>query len=689
MFFQRSFQILCIFSSTLFVGPLFGTDARDTNKSLSHATEKYDVVVIGAGVAGLTVARYLKAFNYKVCVLEGNNRIGGRIVTDREMFGVPINLGASWIHGDSNEIFTVAQKLNLKIPQTKRDATRLFKKNNSKHRAIPFSEEDYETALQVIRDFHENISPQVDQSVSYVVREFMQNKHLDTLGKLCIRGYIAHRVSGLHGLSEEKLSSSVLRVPPSESDYFMLDGYDRIVEKSSEGLTVDKDILLNHMVTHIDYSGEGGVKVTVDEGNVFKARYAVCTVPLGVLKKKMITFLPELPEEKSDAIHRLEMGVLNHIVLEFPEVFWHTSENSDGDNDVPHWICIAYESKKPMPSLFFNYNVYDSTKPILICEVAGDLALELEDKSDSEVVEEVMNSLKSMFGPDIQHPKKTYMTRWAKNKFSYGSYSSTPVTMLQNDYETLQNPLRDSAHNERVFFAGEAMSEVGRSTVHGAYDSGLLAGGVIHDLMKASAGNLVPEEAPSIIKHNEDVLYKQRMQEATVDTEVQGRAVVLEDERLASEKLHEKVQEIRKLLKARNVQKLQENVTASVRVVEPEKVAVVIQKKNPLKPVVQPAPKQEDMRDIVKNLNALITQAPGVVKRAKAAEKIVAGFNEAHYNTYQASFWERLALECSQDSDCKELVEKLQSWGGVSGVLGSGLKNLFDGFKKNGITFAD
>ncbi|WP_051021052.1 FAD-dependent oxidoreductase [Synechococcus sp. PCC 6312] len=74
----------------------------DQAKPLREATnldQIWDVIVIGAGVAGLAAARILQDQGQRVLVLEGRNRIGGRVWTNRSLDGLPLDLGASWIHG--------------------------------------------------------------------------------------------------------------------------------------------------------------------------------------------------------------------------------------------------------------------------------------------------------------------------------------------------------------------------------------------------------------------------------------------------------------------------------------------------------------------------------------------------------------------------------------------------------------
>src|SRR5688572_22677600 len=77
------------------------------------------VVIIGAGVAGLAAARTLHDAGYQVTVLEGRDRIGGRVWTSRAMDGIPVDLGASWIHGiDDNPVSELAEEAGVETVAT-------------------------------------------------------------------------------------------------------------------------------------------------------------------------------------------------------------------------------------------------------------------------------------------------------------------------------------------------------------------------------------------------------------------------------------------------------------------------------------------------------------------------------------------------------------------------------------------
>jgi monoamine oxidase len=234
-------------------------------------------------------------------------------------------------------------------------------------------------------------------------------------------------------------------------------GYHQIVKGLAQGL----DIRLNTMVNAIQY-GDEGVEVQTSAG-VFMAEKVVVTIPLGVLKQASIKFEPPLPQSKQEAINRLGMGVLNKVYLKFPNIFW------DADAEVFSYIGETlgewsdWLSFTPMTG-----------EPILMAFHGGDKGFDLEDLSDDEVIAGAMQTLRTMFGEDAPAPETYLITRWGRDKFSYGSYSHIPPFASGDDYDALFEPVDDV-----LFFAGEATSQKYPATVHGAYLSGVAAGELV------------------------------------------------------------------------------------------------------------------------------------------------------------------------------------------------------------------
>ena len=214
------------------------------------------------------------------------------------------------------------------------------------------------------------------------------------------------------------------------------------------------DIRLNQIVQSVEY-GEAGVTVTTTQG-IFEGDYAVITLPLGVLKSESVSFVPPLPVAKQAAIHNLGMSVLNKVYLHFPDVFWDTDAE---------WIGYLGERTGEWASAL---NLYAYTeRPVLLLFNAGEYGLAIEDMSDEQIVQKAMDMLRAVYGENIPDPDGVLITRWGKDPFALGSYSSIYLGATPEDREALA----ESVENV-LFFAGEATSTEFAATVHGALLSG-------------------------------------------------------------------------------------------------------------------------------------------------------------------------------------------------------------------------
>ena len=157
-------------------------------------------------------------------------------------------------------------------------------------------------------------------------------------------------------------------------------------------------ILLNQTVTRIKYSDES-VEVTTAQGIIYTAEYALCTFSTGVLESKMVTFDPDLPDWKKEAIFRLRMVHFTKIFLKFPTKFWDDSEfilhvSKQGSGHFPTFQDLDRPG-------FFNGS------KMLLAFVTGDVALRIEDQDDSKTLDEVMQVLRNMYGDGIPNATGT------------------------------------------------------------------------------------------------------------------------------------------------------------------------------------------------------------------------------------------------------------------------------------------
>ncbi len=414
-----------------------------------------DVLVLGAGIAGLAAARTLTDKGLSVIVLEARNRVGGRMWTDSSL-GLPLDLGASWIHGVSgNPITKLAKQFGVKTVPTDDENGIAFAADGS---ALP--DDEFTRMEALFEDIYEEVAAMQedtdeDMSLQQAFDQVITSRNLSEadLRRLNYYAYLATALEYGADMKDLSLWEWDQDEEFGGDEVIFPGGYNQITDGLAKGL----DIRLGTVVKTVRY-GSDGVEVETSVG-LFVADKAVVTFPLGVLKQASVKFELPLPESKQVAIDRLGMGILNKVYLKFSEIFW--------DEDVQAISYIGEELGEWNDWLSF---VPFTGEPVLMAFHGGDKGFALEDLSDDEIRAGAMQTLRVMFGDDIPEPDGMLVTRWGKDPFAFGAYSHIPPFASGADYDALFAPVDDV-----LYFAGEATSREYPSTVHGAYLSGVAA----------------------------------------------------------------------------------------------------------------------------------------------------------------------------------------------------------------------
>ncbi|MGI0479248.1 flavin monoamine oxidase family protein [Geminocystis sp. CENA526] len=427
-----------------------------SSKNLANNINKAKgkIIIIGAGIAGLTAGKTLQNQGFEVILLEARNRIGGRLWTSKKWDNASVDMGASWIHGkQGNPITKLANSINAQVFPTKSEKAIIYDLNGK------IITEDKEEKLDKLAQKIEQIIIKIqnkyndDISLQKALEKELNWQQLSNSDKDYFNFLFNYNIELEYAADISQLSAFYF------DDGKAFDGDDLLFPKGytviSDYLAKGLNIRLNHKVVSIE-SNNQGVNVITNQGN-FQGDKVIVTLPLGVLQKNIVKFSPPLPEKKLGAINQLGMGVLNKLYLLFPKPFWQKNY---------HWIG-KISDKKGQWSGWVNLESA-LKKPILLGFNAGKFGKEIESWSDEKIVADAMKNLRQIYGNSIPQPIDYQLTRWSQDAFSFGSYSYYAINSTPNHRQELAKPI-----NQQVFFAGEATSVDYPATVHGAYLSGL------------------------------------------------------------------------------------------------------------------------------------------------------------------------------------------------------------------------
>jgi monoamine oxidase len=399
----------------------------------------FDVVIIGAGAAGIAAARRLAGTKAKIAVIEAAGRLGGRCFTDTSTFGVPFDRGAHWIHvPDLNPVVPLAMKSGFDVyPAPLAQRVRIGRRY-----ARTGEMEDYlTTTVRANRAIGEAARGRQDVSCAQALPKDLGDWQ-PTI----------EFVLGPFGCAKDLSDVSALDFSRSlerNSDMFCREGLGTLIVKLADGLPVQ----LSRPASHIDWSERNRIEIRTAKGYLY-ARTVIVTVSTGVLMSNKLTFDPELPRRYLDAIAKLGLGSYDHIALELP-----------GNPLGLQRDELVFEKAESARTAAILANISGTT--LCTIEVAGKFGADLAASGEPAMVSFALDWLTSLYGADIRRAvKRTSGTRWSQEPWILGAFSAA-APGGQWARAALAEPVRD-----RIFFAGEATHETLWGTVGGAWASG-------------------------------------------------------------------------------------------------------------------------------------------------------------------------------------------------------------------------
>jgi len=409
---------------------------------------RYDIAIIGAGIAGLAAARQVAAAGMNAALLEACDRVGGRILTVRDSStDLPIELGAEFVHGRPPELLDLIQEAGLTLYERKGE---FICYENGTLGDCGFFEE----AFGVLDDLP--ASPDIPFT------EFLAQKHLPEHLATRVTGY----VEGFNAAEATRIGTAALRKQQQAEEaiegdrsFRVVEGYDRLAACLGDRFIASGGTLhLNTPATSISWR-PGDVRVATANPHLpeIHAKRAVIALPLGVLQSGSSRIIPE-PAVHLAAIRTLAVGAATRITCVFRERFWEAAAPKLSfliaqQNTPPTWWTAA-----PNPS------------PTLTGWIAGPRALRAA--TGTALKDQALSTLAVVFSrDDLSALLISFHTHdWQSDPCSLGAYSYAPAGAL-NASNDLTIPVENT-----LYFAGEHTDTTGHwGTVHAALRSGLRA----------------------------------------------------------------------------------------------------------------------------------------------------------------------------------------------------------------------
>lgn len=410
--------------------------------------DEADIVIIGAGAAGIGAALALKKSGHSIVIVEAARRAGGRMFTDRSL-GPGFDAGAAYIHFATRNPWTDFAKDAGLSP----DGTQSLWSGVRTYRGgVPLTADEIDArrkAMRRVAEVYDEIDEENDVSFATALRR--EPADVQAAGRIQAKNAAGEEPQYISVADWQQLASGANLIVPG--------GYGALAERVAAPL----DVRTGVFVTGIDWSGSG-VTVKTDKGDI-RARAAIITVSIGVLQTGGIRITPSLPWETQRAIASLRMGALTKVALHF--------EGSRFGLE-PHQFLA--ETGNPAEAMTFE--CWPQKQDVVVGVTGGDHGRALAAGGEAAAADFALNTLAGLLGNDIRKSfKAARLAGWSTNPLTLGSYAVIAPGKTKAR-EALARPV-----GNRLWFAGEASAGTYSMTAGGATIAGQRAASEIHALL--------------------------------------------------------------------------------------------------------------------------------------------------------------------------------------------------------------
>ena len=429
-------------------------------------TEDADIVIIGAGAAGLAAARDLSAAGRKVIVLEARDRIGGRINTHVDNW--PIELGAEFVHGEPPETLSIVERARLNLDTVPTLHWHL-------HEGVLTKSDEFWSKVEGVMDEMKDYTGSDLDFAAFLdqYRRKTKIEDIETIATLYVEGFHAAHADRIGVIGLNKTNGAAAEID-DEKQFRVVGGYHQITQVlRDEASQLGVKFQLNAVVEEVNWKSKQ-VSVTSNNGQILKARALLVTLPLSLWQSSgddsaRVRFNPPL-KEKQQAAQKLAMGDVVKVVLRFREPFWRTLAVRGEDESLTGLKDFTF-IHAPAESLPTWWTQVPARAPVLSGWAGGTRAEKLLNDSDDALLDHSLETLTHVFGTSRgfieEFLVEFYTHNWQKDPFAAGAYSYIPVGGVNAAAELARTV------DDTLFFAGEATNTDGhQGTVHGAIATG-------------------------------------------------------------------------------------------------------------------------------------------------------------------------------------------------------------------------
>jgi monoamine oxidase len=430
----------------------------------SPLPSEIDVLILGAGMAGLTAARSLAERGVRVCVLEARQRVGGRILSQKVEGGGTVELGAEFIHGRAPELWALIDEVSAKTVERRGS---MLREDSPGHLVADDPQDN--TMFEPLEQL-ENF-PGEDQTFA----DWLAASNVPDDVRPALTSY----VEGFNAADAHRISVRSLGIQQKAEDaaeayrsWHLPAGYAQLPDHLAARLKeLRSQIRLDCEVLSIRWT-PGSVVVATTHGE-FSAPRCIVTFPLGVLHKvNHPNGIPITPEPAAIAqARRLAMGHASRFTMIFRRPYWQLTQLFDQKTVDSMSFLFALNHNPPV---WWTSHPDPHTLPALTGWAGGPRASAMEGKTPDELASDACATLAKIFALDEHLVRSnlvaTYSHDWSADPFAQGAYSYVPVGAVDAS-AAMSQPQADT-----LFFAGEHTDITGNwGTVHAAIRSGLRA----------------------------------------------------------------------------------------------------------------------------------------------------------------------------------------------------------------------